>query len=286
MKKIILLSLILGLLLSACQKAEEMKYIGATSVVFGTTSDTLKYIVYSFLEHPEVLTLDTIYIPVRIQGNRASYDRTIKVSVVTTNTTATVGINYEALKAQYIMPADSGSIQLPVIIKKGDSRLNIAPVKIALQIQPNEDFISNPKMQNTIVTFSNTIKEPVWWDFWYRYQSDFPKFSVTAYSLVTKITRRTSFATTSAGNTSEFYISVYSMLNVWSPFFTAVTSGVQTLTTWIGNHPGWLLVKHTNDADYDFYQSSDPSAKFRYGVVSSGSTIYGIFDENGNVVAK
>ncbi len=285
MKKSFLLIITLLLFLGACQKAEEMKYIGATSVVFGVTSDTLKYIVYSFLEHPEVQTLDTINVPVRIQGNRKPFDRKIKISVVPNKTTALTGIHYEALKAEYIMPADSGSIQLPVIIKKGDSRLNINPVTIGIQIEPNEDFISNPKMQFTVVTFSNTISKPIWWDYWYKSQSNFPKFSVTAYSLVTKVTRRTSFAATSSGN-SEFNISVYSMLNVWSPFFSALTSGVESLTLWINNHPGWVLVKHTNDNNYDFYQSSDPSMKFKYGVVSAGSTIYGIFDENDKVIAK
>ncbi len=286
MKKSILLSFVLLFILSACQKAEEMKYIGKTSVVFGTTSDTLKAIEYSFLEHPQAQSIDTILVPIRIQGNRAHFDRKIKVSVVAAKTTAIAETHYVPLKSEYVMPADSGLIQLPIIIKKGDSRLNITPVVIALKIESNEFFIANPKMQYTTVTFSNTIKLPIWWEYWYKSQSDFPKFSITAYSLVTKVTGRTSFATSSAGNTSEFSITVYSMLNVWSPFFAAATSGVQSLTTWVGNHPGWVLVKHTNDDYYDLYHTSDPSTKFKYGVVSAGSTVYGVFDENGKVVKK
>lgn len=284
MKKYILisLSLVLGVLLYSCQKATEMRYIGVTNAVFGTTSDTLTPIVYSFLEHPEVKDIDTIYVPVRIQGNRAHIDRPIKISVVKDSTTAVEGKHYEALKTQYVIPADSGSIQVPVIIKKGDNLLNLSTVKIGLRIEPNEYFGSNPGYQYTSVTFSNTLKKPVWWSYW---ESNLPKFTMTAYSLVTKITGRTSFSN-SADGSSLFYVSVYAMTSVWNPFFTSTSRDVQSLTTWVDNHPEWVLTKHANDNDYDFYQSSDPSTKFRFGIVSSGSSIYGFFDETGAVVTK
>ncbi|NWJ50526.1 MAG: DUF4843 domain-containing protein [Bacteroidetes bacterium] len=284
MKKNILisLSLVLGVLLYSCQKANEMKYIGVTNAVFGTTSDTLTPIVYSFLEHPTVKDVDTIYVPVRIQGNRAPIDRQIKISVVKDSTTAVVGKHYEALKDQYVMPKDSGSIKVPVIIKKGDNQLNISTVKIGLRIEANASFGSNPRYQYTSVTFSNTLKKPTWWTYW---ESNLPKFTTTAYSLVTKITGRTNFSSTPDGS-PLFYVSIYAMTSVWNPFFTSTSSDVQTLTTWVSNHPEWVLTKHTSDNNYDFYQSSDPSTKFRYGIVSSGSTIYGFFDETGAVMVK
>ncbi len=284
MKKSILisLSLVLGVLLYSCQKADEMRYIGVTNAVFGTTTDTLTPIVYSFLEHPEVKDVDTIYVPVRIQGNRMHIDRPIKITVVKDSTTAVVGKHYEALKDQYVMPADSGSINIPIIIKKGDNLLNLSTVKIGLRIEPNEYFGSNPGYQYTSVTFSNTLKEPAWWNYWETY---LPKFTTTAYSLVTKITGRTNFSSTGDGS-SLFYVSIYGMTSVWNPFFTSTSTDVQSLTTWVSNHPEWVLTKHTGDDDYDFYQVSDPSTKFRYGIVSAGSTIYGFFDETGAVMVK
>ena len=282
MKKIIFLSLIIGVLLSSCQKAVEMKYVGVTNIVFGVSTDTLTPIVYSFLEHPNVKDVDTIYVPVRIQGNRASYDRKVNISVVKDSTTAIEGTHYVPLKAEYIMPADSGSIQIPVIIKKGDNKLNLSTIKLALRLIPNEFFGLNTAYQYTSITFSNTLKKPVWWTFW---QSNLPKFSVTAYSLVTKVTGRTAFATSYA-NDPLLYISIYAMTSVWGPFFSSTLPDVQSLTTWVSNHPGWVLTKHTTDNDYDLYQSSDPTTKFRYGLVSSGSTIYGVYDEKGLVVTQ
>jgi hypothetical protein len=284
MKKNILISLsfIFGVLFYSCQKAEEMKYIGVTNAVFGVTSDTLTPIVYSFLEHPEVKDMDTIYVPVRIQGNRANFDRPISISVVKDSTTAVEGKHYVALKTQYVMPADSGSIKIPIIIIKGDNLLNLSTVKIGLRIEPNEYFGSNPGYQYTSITFSNTLKKPAWWSYWDPY---LPKFTITAYSLVTKITGRTNFSSTADGS-SLFYVSIYGMTSVWNPFFTSTSRDLQSLTTWVGNHSDWVLTKHTTDNDYDFYQSSDPSTKFRYGIVSSGSSIYGFFDETGAVVAK
>jgi hypothetical protein len=286
MKKSIIISIALIFLLGACQKAEEMKYIGETNAVFGTTSDTLTPIVYSFLEHPEALGIDTILVPVRIQGNRTNYDRTVKISIVTSKTTAIATTHYVPLKDQYIMPADSGEIEIPIIVNSSDNSLSVTPVVLALQIEPNEYFGSNPGMQYTTVTFSNTIKEPTWWSYWYDSQSSVPKFSATSYSLLTMVTGRTSFSTSTAGNSSDWYISIYSMLYVWTPFYNAMASGVAELNTWIGNHPGWVLAKHTSDEYYDFYNESYLSKKFTYGAVSSGSTVYGIFDENGKVLSR
>jgi len=286
MKKCIITSFVLIFLLGACQKAEEIKYIGETCAVFGTTSDTLTPIVYSFLEHPEALAIDTILVPVRIMGNRASYDRAIVFSVVTAKTTAIVNTHYLPLEEEYIMPADSGLVYLPIIVKNTDVQLSVAPVKLTLKIETNKDFSSHPAMQSTTITFSNTISEPSWWSYWLESQSTFPKFSTTAYGLVTKITGRTKFETTAGADMSMFYISVYSMLNVWTPFFNAATSGVETLNTWITNHQGWVLVKHTNDVYYDFYQELYPSTKYKYGPVSAGATVYGFFDENGEIVSK
>ena len=287
MKKIIITSIALVLLLGACQKADEMRYVGVTNAVFGTTTDTLDPIVYSFLEHPEVLSgKDTIYVPVRIQGNRANYDRKINISIVASNTTAKEGDHYLPLEKQYVMPADSGKIRIPVIVINTDANLSIAPVVLALKIEPTSDFGANPKMQYTTVTFSNMIKEPDWWSYWYDSQSTVPKFSSTSYSLLTMITGRTFFAMASAGNSSDWYISIYSMLYVWTPFFNAMSSGVTEMNTWIGNHKGWVLTKHANDNYYDFYNESYPSKKFQYGAASAGSTVYGIFDENGKIMSR
>ncbi|AGY52680.1 hypothetical protein BRDCF_p53 [Bacteroidales bacterium CF] len=286
MKNSILTSFLIILLLGSCQKAEEMKFVGETCAVFGTSSDTLKHIVYSFLEHPEASGVDTILLPVRIMGNRAPYDRVITLSVVDSKSTAVKETHYKTLEKEYIMPADSGLVYIPLIVRNTDPNLSLEPVKLALKIEANSDFGSYPAMQSTIVTFSNTIKKPVWWDYWQASQSSFPEFSVTAYGLVTKVTGRTSFETSSGGDMSLFYISVYSMLNVWTPFFNAATSGVQTLRTWMEGHPGWVLVKHTSDEYYDFYQELYTSTKYKYGPVSAGSSVFGFFDENGGVVSK
>jgi hypothetical protein len=286
MKKSIFIYIAIGSMLLGCQKAEEMKYVGETCIVFGTTSDTLKPIVYSFLEHPESNGTDTILVPARIMGNRASFARTFRVTVISAKTTAVAGTHYVPLNPEYTMPADSGLIYLPVIVKNSDPALSLNPVKLALLIEANEYFGSNPKMQSAIITFSNTINEPSWWQYWMTSQSSFPKFSVTAYSLVTMVTGRNKFETTSSGDISLFYISIYSMLYVWTPFYNASVSGPAALSSWIENHPGWILTKHSSDEYYDFYRTDSPSVKFKYGPVSSGSSVYGFFDENGKIVSK
>ncbi len=286
MKKILIFSFLLFLSLSSCEKAEEIRYIGETCVVFGTKTDTLSNIVYSFLENPQAQGVDTILIPVRVFGNRAPHDRPFKVAVVTALTTAVTGTHYLPLNTEYVMPADSGLVYIPMIIKNEDPSLSVTPVTVGLRLDANEHFGSFPRMQSVKVTFSNTIKQPSWWQYWMNSQNNFPKFSATAYSLVTMVTGRSNFETSMDGDMSLFYISVYSMLYVWSPFYNSATAGEASLRAWMDTHPGWVLTKHTGDAFFDFYKEESPLVKFRYGPVASGSSVYGFFDENGVVIAR
>ncbi|RZK99324.1 MAG: DUF4843 domain-containing protein, partial [Pedobacter sp.] len=130
---------LLALFTMACKKNDVYQYNSETDNIYllyqdqNGNKDTTT-ISYSFATSPG-LSQDTIWVPVSIAGKRVSRDRQFVVAVVDSLTSATPDLHYEALKPFYIMPADSGKIKVPLIIKNQDPELSNKSVKVTLRVE-------------------------------------------------------------------------------------------------------------------------------------------------------
>ncbi|MBC6109747.1 DUF4843 domain-containing protein [Pedobacter fastidiosus] len=118
---------------------------------------------------------DTIWLPqVRILGNVSDHDRTLKISVVDTGTTAIAGKHYKLLN--YIIPAGSFvSKKLGVEVYR-TADLGNNTLKLMLRLEPNTDFpalmvgnsISYDNNYFTgdtyTINISNKLIEPPYWE--------------------------------------------------------------------------------------------------------------------------
>src|SRR5690606_6369041 len=112
MKKNILYLFLLVLFSSACKKADEMLFEANDNIYFnyltaGGEADT-STITYSFAYSPG-LAKDTLWIPVKISGQRSATDRRFQLQEIDSLTTADADLHYEGLQEFYTLPADSGS---------------------------------------------------------------------------------------------------------------------------------------------------------------------------------
>ncbi|SDJ34772.1 protein of unknown function [Pedobacter sp. ok626] len=165
MKSNILIVAIAISLLFACKKETLQEYNSAENIYLNyTNQDTL---VYSFA-YVQGTDKDTIMLPVIVSGKRVNHARSFSISVVDTSTTAVSGIHYEPLKDAYIMPADSGTVKIPVILKNIDPALTSKSVLLTIRVSGGADFETAlpVKTRTKSITFSNRLEQPVWWSQW------------------------------------------------------------------------------------------------------------------------
>src|SRR5690349_16599562 len=152
MKKIMIITLAAVVFLSACQKKDIASFHGAPNIYFNVNSTDS--VLYTFALHPERVK-DTVWVPVRISGNRVNKDRVFSVKVIDSGTTAVVSKHYEPLKDQYTLTAGNGYGSLPVILYNTDTMLFKRSFVLKLQIVPTADFNADLAEQTTTrVVFS------------------------------------------------------------------------------------------------------------------------------------
>ncbi|MFD2888139.1 DUF4843 domain-containing protein [Chitinophaga cymbidii] len=147
MKRIMQLFLPAALLLSAGCKKEMPGYEGTEGVYFavqyGQASLSENYWPYqpttpvSFVSYGS----DEITYPVKVMitGPLKDFDRPFRVEVNPDSTTATLGVHYEALPEEVIMPANSLVAYVPVKLKR-TADLQEKEVKLGLRLVANEYF--------------------------------------------------------------------------------------------------------------------------------------------------
>ncbi|MEZ2445532.1 DUF4843 domain-containing protein [Chitinophaga sp. RCC_12] len=170
MKKIIATGMFSWILLISCKKQDDLVFRENNNVYFDFTdyikNTRVDSFFYSFALFPEK-SIDTLLLPVRISGERASYDRWFKAQVIAEGTTALVGLHYKMLDSAYKIPADSGRTFLPLIISGSDPLLLDTSVVIKLKIMASSVFGNDfPSYDTAKVTFSNRLEQPLWWVVW------------------------------------------------------------------------------------------------------------------------
>lgn len=273
--------LLLSLLLFACKKNEITKYesemdnISLNYLDRDGNVDTSS-ISYSFAESPGK-SVDTVWIPVKVAGKRISTDRKFILSVVDTATTARVNTHYEALKPFYIMPADSGRVRVPVILKNTDPELANSSVTLKIRLVGGQDFagLLPIDLRSKRIIYSNRLEQPSWWALW---QGNLGPYSRTAHRL---------YLISGGGvltdpRAPDGYLGIPRTLY----YLENARNFTRNPFTWVARYPekGYILTKRTDGTeDYDFYHKDAPTIKTQVKFFPQVNS-YFFINESGNQI--
>jgi hypothetical protein len=252
--------LLVTAMLLGCKKDPQLMYSSGDNIYLNYKDENgqqdTSALTYSFAYQP-TLVRDTIWVPVIISGARVNHERSFTLGVVDSATTAVAGTHYEALKPAYTMPADSGKVLVPVIIKNTDPQLAEKSVGLTIRVSGGKDFNADlpATLRSRTIIFSARLEKPDWWMFW---QGQLGEYSRVKHQLFL-----ISSGTTDLVNLSkpDAYLQI--------PRTLYYLDNVRIFTTdpftWVNRYPekGYVITKRTDGtADYDFYSASSPERKF------------------------
>jgi hypothetical protein len=165
MKQTILVLLVASALFS-CSEVEIDRYETTDNVYFDFDDEETTdrdSVVFSFAYTPEKVS-DTVYLPVRISGLRVNRERRFKLTVVDVGSTAKPTTQYKPLDEYYVIPADSGSLEVPIVLYNTDTLLQDMSVALRFKLEPTEDFGTDLLWGTTAkLVFSSRLEKPSWW---------------------------------------------------------------------------------------------------------------------------
>lgn len=232
---------------------------------------------YSFAYNPS-LAQDTLWVPIVVTGPRVSHTRQFVLNIVDSSTTAVKGIHYEALKASYTLPADSGKTKIPLIIKNTDDALSNKSVTIGFRTVSGGDFSADlpVALRSKKIIFSNRLEKPAWWMYW---ESSLGEYGRIKHQLFLISSGTVDLVDMSKPNAfleiprTLYYIENFRVF-------------LKDPATWIARNPtkGYVLTKKTDGTnDYDFYSEATPAKRYtlKYFAAVNG---YFFIDESGKQI--
>lgn len=276
MKRYFIITMLASLLFS-CKKDDIKPYSLTKDNIYLNYANT-DSLIYSFAYHPE-LEKDTIWVPVIISGKIIHQDRHFSLAVVDSATTAVSGRHYAPLKSSYILPADSGTVKIPVILLNTDTALANNSVNLTIRVSGGEDFASSlpVKIRTKRILYSNRLEEPAWWSSW---AGSLGKYSRVKHQLFLISSGATDLVI--ANSYPDWYMEIPRTL-----YYIANTRYfLQYPFQWVSEHPksGYMLEKRNdNTGDYDFFSTSAPGKRFLLKYYASANK-YVFIDENGDQV--
>ncbi|MEO3403942.1 DUF4843 domain-containing protein [Mucilaginibacter sp. CAU 1740] len=281
MKRNIFYVLMVVAVLFGCKKDQLLTY-GSRDNIYLNYKDKDKnqdtsVLTYSFAYNP-TLAQDTIWVPVIISGQRSKNERKFAITVVDTATTAKAGLHYEALKPSYSMPADSGTVKIPVIIKNSDPELANKSVKLTILVSGGQDFDSSLPvlLRKRTIVYSARLEQPAWWIYW---MGNLGTYSRIKHQLFLISSGTVDLVDMSKPNA---YLQIPRTLY----YIDNVRTFVNDPFAWVARYPekGYVLTKRANGSnDYDFYNSSSADKKFYLKYYDQAGK-YFFVDENGQQV--
>lgn len=281
MKHNILYIILIALAVSSCKKVEISKYEAEADNIYFHYLDRYgerdtATISYSFATSPGLLQ-DTIWVSLSVAGKRVSHDRQFVIGLVDSLTDAVPGLHYEALKPSYTMPADSGKIKIPLVIKNTDPELGEKSVRIALKVVEGADFKAElPEIIKVKkFVFSNRLEQPSWWMYW---QGNLGPYSRTTHRLFL-ISGGQDLTNPAA---PDGYLGIPRTLY----YIENAKNFTRDPNTWILRNPdkGYVLAKREDGTqDYDFYQPAAPLIKIHYKYFEQVNG-YFFINERGNQI--
>ncbi|SCW50463.1 DUF4843 domain-containing protein [Mucilaginibacter sp. NFR10] len=281
MKRNIFFVLVVFAALFGCKKDQLLTY-GTRDNIYLNYKDKdgnqdTSVLTYSFAYNP-TLAQDTIWVPVIISGQRSKTERRFAISVVDTATTAKAGLHYEALKPSYTMPADSGTVKVPVIIKNTDPELANKSVVLTILVSGGQDFNSSlpVALRMRSILYSSRLEQPAWWIYW---MGNLGPYSRIKHQLFLISSGTTDLVDMSKPNA---YLQIPRTLY----YIDNVRTFINDPFAWVARYPekGYILTKRADGSnDYDFYSSSSPGKKFYLKYYAQAGK-YFFVDENGQQV--
>lgn len=151
-------------LLAGCGTDEDFYYndharvrlVGPEIWTVGTDSLT-----FSFVSVPSETTEQTLLVDARIMGTAANRDRTARLAVDATRTTAPQALY--AVPAEVLIPADSTHARFPVVIRR-DASLRSATVRLRIEVAASDDFLPGVNEENHLTfIWSDKLTMPANW---------------------------------------------------------------------------------------------------------------------------
>lgn len=271
MKKIMIILMAAVVGMAACKKETTPAFNSNTqNIYFNLEPFGFKdSLLYTFANHPEMRS-DTVWVPVRISGNRVDSEMTYAVKVIDSASTAQVNKHYQPLKDQYVLPANAGPAWLPVILYNTDTMMLKRSFSLTLQLVSTGNLRTDLTQQLTArIVFSNRLERPKWWD---KCPLGGSSYSITKHLLFRL-----------AATTEDVPLGQYDT-PIWLYYTEKLNVLLLTPRTWIANNPGkgYDLFARP-DGNYDFYNPAEPEKKFLYRK-KDNTTSYFFVDENGNDV--
>ena len=273
MKNFIPLFLVISLVFVLVNCSENPDYVYDSQIdnIYFNIRNTDGSILYSFADTTLDIVEVTLYLPVKVSGNRLPKDRSMKIGVVDAQTTAISGLHYAPLSQSYTIPADSGTFMLPVVLYNKDDILMESTVVLSLQLLNSDDFeVGFPHLNNANISFSARLEEPEWWRYWLG--------ELGIYSRTKHFLFLISSGTKNLHNPAVDFFSTPKALYHISEYKAFLTNPF----VWVGNNPEYALDKQAND-DYLFYLKATPDKTYILKWENETGKYYFI-DENGATI--
>lgn len=263
---------IIGLVaMNACSEVEYL-YNSPAGIYFDFKDSASSRLVYSFAYTPGVRE-HTVYVPVKIAGERANRQRSFAVEIMKPQTTAEDTVHYQLLQPN-IIAADSGTYRIPVTLRNIDPRMDDSTFVLSLRLLASDEFhVDFPHKTTAAVSFSNRLEKPVWWDY-DSWKSQLGEYSRTKHQLflISSGTIDLSDPQTEGEKTMQ-------SLNYIIKFRTFVSDPL----SWVAKHGDYAMDELAPGTMYVFYEKAKPDKKYTCIRMFMGPMGYkfGFFDENG-----
>lgn len=209
MRKIFIIPafIILVYLLEGCKKSNPTTY-GQEAMIyvykdgFNARKDS---VIYSFATKPNDIMEDTVYVPLRIIGEAADRDRTVKVVAVKDSTSAVEGTHFTIQPV--IVRAFEYTTNIKVLVKRSAEMKN-QQLRIYLQVEESSDF--KPGVPYSLSTGStwgaslsyniginDFLTKPANWDL--ALNSFFGAYSQEKYKFIIQVTGLSEFPNSGEG---------------------------------------------------------------------------------------
>lgn len=162
MKTNILYIGVIFITLIGCKRNEIAIYGEDPAIYFSNLTDQ-DSVTYSFAG--KNLETDTIYLDLKLLGNKLPKEMKYKVQVNPSNTTAKESLHFKKLEDFYFFPDNVFDAKLPIIIYNKDENLSLRSFRISLDIIPTDNILAGyPNRLTANVVITNQLIKPIYWD--------------------------------------------------------------------------------------------------------------------------
>ena len=143
----------------SCVRQESFAYHGGEKISF---ADDSTY--FSFGGEPFSVMDTTLQIRVEIIGRPVDRERPFRLRLVEEQTSAEIGVNFDAIAEEYNIPAGECFTHIPVTIHR--LTLNDTDIyTMCMELVANEEFeLGAVEYLQRKISFSNRLDMPIWWN--------------------------------------------------------------------------------------------------------------------------